>query len=246
MQLDPKLPPALTRAAQFNTQVAGFKAQQVLHHALTSGTIGRIAMVSSFGADSVVLLHMLSQIDSGVPVLFIDTEMLFPQTLEYQRALAEHLNLNVQVIRPDRADLLREDVDGILHKFDTDACCALRKVRPLETALQGYDAWITGRKRFHGGQRDQLEFFEADGSTRIKVNPLAHYTPADVATYIDTHKLPRHKLVAKGYPSLGCTPCTSKARPDEDPRAGRWRGTQKEECGIHFINGKMVRSGGAV
>ncbi|MGB0904594.1 MAG: phosphoadenylyl-sulfate reductase, partial [Mangrovicoccus sp.] len=123
----------------------------------------------------------------------------------------------------------------------TDACCDLRKTRPLEDALSNFDAWITGRKRFQGSTRAALDFFEADGDSRIKVNPLAHWAPQDVQDYMDNNGLPRHPLVAKGYPSIGCAPCTSKVAPGEDPRSGRWRGQDKTECGIHFINGKMVR-----
>jgi phosphoadenosine phosphosulfate reductase len=134
-----------------------------------------------------------------------------------------------------------DDPDGTLHRFSTDACCALRKVAPLENALQGFDAWITGRKRYQGGQRAALEFFEVETPTRLKINPLAHWGREDVEEYMIENRLPRHPLVAKGYPSIGCAPCTSPVRPGEDPRAGRWRGEAKSECGIHFIGGKLVR-----
>jgi phosphoadenosine phosphosulfate reductase len=185
---------------------------------------------------------MISVKAPKTPVLFIDTRMLFPETLSYQADLAAKLGLTrIEVIRADPAALAAEDPDGTLHKADTDACCALRKTRPLEAALSGYDAWITGRKRFQAGSRAALEFFEADGPTRIKVNPLAHWDPADVQDYMINNRLPRHPLVAKGYPSIGCAPCTSPVKPGEDPRAGRWRDAAKEECGIHFINGKAVR-----
>jgi phosphoadenosine phosphosulfate reductase len=120
----------------------------------------------------------------------------------------------------------------------------LRKTEPLERALKPFDAWITGRKRFQSGQRAALEFFEADTATgRIKINPLAHWAPEDVAQYMEENRLPRHPLVARGFPSIGCAPCTSPVNPGEDPRAGRWRGTTKDECGIHFENGRVVRKG---
>lgn len=218
-------------------------AQTILKHALSDMAIGRVALVSSFGAESVVLLHMVSEIDKNTPVLFIDTEMLFDATLQYQRDLSEMLGLtDVRVIKPAREKLLERDVDGILHKFDLDACCALRKTEPLEAALQDFDGWITGRKRIQGGSRAQLPIFEKN-ERRIKINPLADWTPQMIADYIKTHNLPRHPMVAKGFPSIGCAPCTSKARADEDPRAGRWRGTKKDECGIHFLDGKLVRTG---
>ncbi len=216
-------------------------APTLLRHALDDASIGPVAMVSSFGADSVVLLHMISEIDRATPILFIDTEMLFEATLTYQREVADSLGLSdVRVIKPKRAALLERDVDGILHHFDADACCALRKSEPLERALEGFGGWITGRKRIHGGTRASLPLFERS-DRRIKINPLADWTPEQVSAYITRHDLPRHPLVAKGFPSIGCQPCTTPTAADEDPRAGRWRGQSKEECGIHFSDGKAMR-----
>jgi len=238
--------PALAdKIAALNARYRHHSATEVMRAALTEA--GRIALVSSFGAESVVLLHMAAVIDRAVPVLFIDTQMLFTETLVYQTELAERLHLsNVRVIRA--ADIAREDPDNTLHQRDTDACCDLRKTRPLQSALAGFDGWITGRKRFQSGTRAALDFFEleedgAQGPGRIKINPLAHWAPEDVQTYIEENRLPRHPLVARGYPSIGCAPCTSPVKPGEDPRAGRWRGQQKDECGIHFVNGKLVRTG---
>jgi len=227
--------------AALNARYRHHGATEVMRAALTEA--GRIALVSSFGAESVVLLHMASVIDRAVPVLFIDTEMLFTETLVYQAELSERLGLrNLQIIRS--ADIARDDPDGTLHQRDTDACCALRKTRPLQAALTGFDGWITGRKRFQSGRRAALDFFEIEeGTGRIKINPLSHWAPEDVQTYIEENRLPRHPLVAKGYPSIGCAPCTSPVKPGEDPRSGRWRGQQKDECGIHFVNGKFVRTG---
>lgn len=217
----------------------------VLEHALRDSQAGHLALVSSFGAESVVLLHMVSVTRAATPVIFIDTEMLFAETLVYQQELAERLALrDLRIIRAAQEDLSRDDPDGTLHKRDTDACCTLRKTVPLQRALQGFDGWITGRKRHQAGLRTALDFFEIeDGTDRIKVNPLAHWTRDDLQTYMEENRLPRHPLVAKGYPSIGCTPCTTPVAPGEDPRSGRWRGQEKSECGIHFVNGKMVRKG---
>jgi len=209
-------------------------AQTVLRHALTDVQVGKIAMVSSFGAESVVLLHMIAQINKATPVIFLDTEMLFPETLTYQQEVAATFGLSdVRVIGPNRDAVLTEDVDGLLHQADTDACCDLRKTRPLAEALEGFDGWITGRKQFQGGKRADLPLFEKEGR-KIKINPLAKWTAQDLAEYIATHDLPRHPLVAKGYPSVGCMPCTTRVSDHEDQRAGRWRGQEKTECGIHF------------
>jgi phosphoadenosine phosphosulfate reductase len=230
------------RAAELNRRYRHHAAVSVLEHALRDPDVGEIALVSSFGAESVVLLHMVSVMRPSLPVLFIDTEMLFPETLDYQRRVAERLGLtDVRVIRAARAELALEDPEGTLHRDDPDACCALRKTRPLERALEGFDGWITGRKRFQGGARAALEFFEAEGDVRLKVNPLAHWGREDVQDYIVNNRLPRHPLVAKGYRSIGCMPCTTPVAADEDERAGRWRGRAKTECGIHFLNGRTVR-----
>jgi len=207
---------------------------------------GRIALVSSFGAESVVLLHMVARIDRGLPILFLDTELLFAETLAYQRELADALGLTgVRVVRPDPADLAGSDPDGRLHRRDPDRCCALRKSLPLETALRGYGAWITGRKRHQTAARAGLARFETDAGGRVKVNPLADWSGEDVRRYIEAHALPRHPLVGRGYPSVGCAPCTDPVAPGENMRAGRWRGLAKEECGIHFVGGRVLRRAGA-
>ena len=224
-----------------NARYRHHSATDVLRGAIRDA--GRIALVSSFGAESVVLLHMVAVARRDLPVIFIDTEMLFAETLVYQQELAERLRLaDLRIIRA--ADIAAHDPDGTLHRRDTDACCALRKTRPLQQALQGFDGWITGRKRFQSGTRAALDFFEVeDGTGRIKINPLAHWSADDLRAYMDENRLPRHPLVAKGYPSIGCAPCTSPVAPGEDPRAGRWRDQDKDECGIHFVNGKLVRKG---
>lgn len=230
------------RVAALNARYRHHGATAVLGHALSDPDVGRIALVSSFGAESVVLLHMVAVMSRDLPVLFIDTEMLFAETLAYQLELTERLHLsNVQVVKPDRAAVFERDNESLLHLYDPDACCALRKTEPLQRALAPYDAWITGRKRYQGRSRAGLDFFEAEGALRIKVNPLVHWTSQDLQDYIAENRLPRHPLVAKGFPSIGCQPCTTRVSDGEDPRAGRWRDTGKEECGIHFAGGRLVR-----
>lgn len=244
MPLEAPLAPVAARAADLNARYRHHAASAVLRHALSDPQVGRIALVSSFGAESVVLLHMLAMIDRKAPVLFIDTQMLFPETRDYQRQVAARLELSDLRIVSARSSALADlDPAGDLHQSDPDACCALRKTEPLTRALDGFDAWITGRKRFQASTRAALEFFEADTDGRLKVNPLAHWDKTDVQDYMINNRLPRHPLVARGYPSIGCAPCTSPVKPGEDERAGRWRGAAKEECGIHFVNGRMVRTG---
>ncbi|KRS16203.1 phosphoadenylyl-sulfate reductase [Roseovarius indicus] len=232
-------------AASLNERYRHHSATSVLAHALRDPDAGELALVSSFGAESVVLLHMVSVARRDTPVIFLDTELLFAETLVYQQEVSERLGLtDVRVIHADRAEVARIDPDQTLNQRDTDACCNLRKTVPLQRALKPFDGWITGRKRFHGNGREALEFFEVEpGTGRLKVNPLAHWRPEDVQTYMEENRLPRHPLVAKGYPSIGCMPCTSPVKEGEDIRAGRWRGEDKSECGIHFVDGKLVRTG---
>ncbi len=238
--------PVADRVTALNARYKHHSAHAVLEHALQDDDLGRVALVSSFGAESVVLLHLVSLLAPETPVLFVDTRMLFRETLDYQRELAEKLDLcDIRTIRANPNRLNFEDPDNTLHLYNTDSCCNVRKVEPLERALKPFDGWITGRKRFQNSDRGTLDFFENEGDFRIKVNPLAHWGREDLEDYISNNNLPRHPLVAKGYPSIGCAPCTSPVKPGEDPRAGRWRGQAKTECGIHFDNGKPVRESAA-
>lgn len=215
----------------------------VLRQALNDPIVGNAALVSSFGAESVVLLHMVSVIKPETPVIFIDTEMLFPETLEYQQDVSEKLRLtDVRVIKTSKVAIKERDPYGRLHLADPNTCCSLRKIEPLENALSEFDAWITGRKRFQSGTREELDLFENESDKRIKINPLAHWRKPDLQDYINNNNLPRHPLVAKGYSSLCCAPCTSPVKDGESERAGRWRGVEKVECGIHFLNGNTVQT----
>lgn len=194
---------------------------------------GRIALVSSFGAESAALLDMVARIDKTVPVIFLETGKLFGETLDYRNALVDRLGLtDVRDIHPDPVELRAADPKGDLWSRDPDACCHVRKVVPLARALSGFDAWISGRKRFHGGDRTKLRYIEPDGE-HIKINPLAGWTRDDIETYYDVRDLPRHPLFDQGFPSIGCAPCTRPVAPGEDIRAGRWSGMEKTECGIH-------------
>ncbi len=209
----------------------------LLARALADPALGRCALVSSFGAESVVLLHLISRIKPDLPILFIDTELLFAETLRYQKSLARLLGLsNVQIIRAHPRDLSQTDPHNRLHISDPDSCCNLRKVQPLQRALQSFDTWISGRKRYQGGLRASLPLFEKDGEKHLKINPLANWSAQDIHDYIEQNNLPRHPLLEKGYHSIGCKPCTRPA----SGRTGRWSGQNKTECGIHLRNGRVV------
>lgn len=223
------------RAARLSADYASAKAAEILRVAIREEFRGRIALVSSFGAESAVLLHLVARIDPATPVIFIDTGKHFAQTISYRKKLARELGLSdIRDISPDTEEIAAKDPSGGLWRADPDACCTLRKVRPLEKALAGFDAWITGRKQFHGGARLALPVFEA-AEPFIKVNPIVKWSPASIADYMKENALPPHPLVEQGYPSIGCWPCTHPAPPGADARAGRWRGAAKTECGIHMI-----------
>jgi phosphoadenosine phosphosulfate reductase len=224
-------------ADALNARFAGVSTRDMLAAVLTEGLAGRIAAVSSFGAESAVLLHLLADIDRNVPVLFLETGKHFPETLAYRDELIARLGLtNVISLTPDADLLARRDENGLRWSFDPDGCCEIRKVQPLAKALAGFDATITGRKGFQNAARAGLPRFEidlTDQAARLKVNPLADWSGDQIKAYMAAAGLPVHPLVAQGYPSIGCMPCTSKVAPGEDPRSGRWKGWDKTECGIH-------------
>ncbi|MEK0083473.1 phosphoadenylyl-sulfate reductase [Benzoatithermus flavus] len=213
----------------------GLEGLALLRAALTGPCAGRIALVSSFGAESAVLLDMVASIDRRTPVIFLETGKLFPETLAYKDELVRWLGLeDVRVIRPDPADLARFDGKGDLWRREADMCCHIRKTEPLDRALRGFVGWITGRKRFQGGLRAALPAVEADPVTGLlKLNPLASWSLEDIRHYRRLRQLPLHPLVARGYPSIGCAPCTRAVKEGEDVRAGRWWHLDKTECGIH-------------
>lgn len=194
---------------------------------------GRIAVTSSFGAEAAVLLDLVAQVDPATPVIVLDTGKLFPETYAYIDLLKDRLGLrDVRLQRPSDEEVMAKDPDETLYRTDPDTCCHMRKTKPLGDALREFDAWVTGRKRFHGAARSSLETVEAvDG--RIKVNPLATWHQAWIEDAFEERDLPRHPLVERGYLSIGCTTCTVAVKPGETVRAGRWRGSDKTECGIH-------------
>jgi phosphoadenosine phosphosulfate reductase len=225
---------ALEIAARLEAAHGQLSPEAILEVAINGPFAGAIAAVSSFGADSAVLLDMIARIDPALPVIFLDTGKHFDETLAYRDQLAGDLGLTGLRIVTPRGDLLaRDDPDGTLHKRDTDACCAIRKVEPMARAVQPFRAWLTGRKRFQAATRAKLPIFEAVGE-RIRINPLAGWATNDLAAYMRAHDLRENPLVAYGYLSIGCFPCTQPVKPGEDARSGRWAGQAKTECGIHL------------
>jgi phosphoadenosine phosphosulfate reductase len=194
---------------------------------------GRLAVVSSFGTEAAVLLKFVADIDPALPVLFLDTQWLFKETLAYRDELVARLRLtDVRTLLPSPSAVALDDPKRDLCFRDRNACCAMRKVVPLAAALADFDGWISGRKRIHGGERTALPVVENDGA-RIKFNPLARLTRTEINSVFAASRLPRHPLEALGYTSVGCVPCTGRPAAGGGARDGRWGGLAKTECGIH-------------
>jgi phosphoadenosine phosphosulfate reductase len=223
----------LAEAAATRLETLAPRARRMLQIAIKQQFAGRIALVSSFGAESAVLLHLVAQIDRTTPVIFLDTGRHFAETLEHKKALCRQLEIsNVVVARPDDRVIAEEDPERSLFARDPDRCCRIRKVLPLNRALEGFDAWITGRKSYQNQDRTSLLAYERAGR-RVKINPLVDWGAPDVIGYLRACQLPSHPLVSRGFPSIGCSPCTSAVESTDPPRSGRWRGLAKTECGIH-------------
>ncbi|MCC2975634.1 phosphoadenylyl-sulfate reductase [Sphingomonas sp. PL-96] len=223
----------LVDAARLNERFRGVTTQEMLRVALGEGLLGEVAVVSSFGAESAALLHLVASVDRSVPVLFLDTGKHFPETIAYRDELVRFLGLtDLRIVLPDAERLAARDESGLRWSYDPDGCCEIRKVEPLARGLANFDASFTGRKAFQAATRANLPRFELDGD-RLKVNPLITWSKEELDAYFVAHDLPVNPLVAMGYPSIGCQPCTNKVAPGEDPRSGRWSGWNKTECGIH-------------
>jgi phosphoadenosine phosphosulfate reductase len=234
-QLSSEWPADLPRAEELGRVLRDASPSEIIATALKTVGRDRLALVSSFGTESAALLKVMADVDPAIPVVFLDTGWLFEETLAYRDTLIATLGLrDVRSIKPAEEALKREDPERELWFSDPDACCRIRKVEPLARALAPFGAWINGRKRFQGGARAAIPVVEADGA-RLKFNPFANVSRQDIEAIYAQAKLPPHPLAASGFLSVGCMPCTSRTSPDEDLRAGRWRGRPKTECGIHTM-----------
>jgi phosphoadenosine phosphosulfate reductase len=225
----------LPSAEELDRAIRGDAPAEVIAAALRIIGREKLALVSSFGTESAALLKVMADVDPAIPVIFLDTGWLFEETLAYRDQLIEVLGLrDVRSVKPADEALSREDPNADLWFSNPDACCRIRKVEPLARALEPFDGWINGRKRFQGGLRAEIPVVEQDGA-RLKFNPFANVSREDIQAIYAAAKLPPHPLLAKEFLSVGCMPCTSRTAPDEDSRAGRWRGRPKSECGIHTV-----------
>jgi phosphoadenosine phosphosulfate reductase len=222
-------------ARELDHAYQGLPIEALLEDAVHKLFPGKIALLSSFGTEAAVVLHYLAQVDKSVPVLFLETGKHFMETLMYRDILIDRFGFtDAREIKPDAADLAAQDPTGELWSKDPTACCRIRKVLPLDRAMAPFDSWITGRKRFQASTRASIPLFEASAEGKIKVNPLAHWTPDMIQDAFKRYKLPQHPLFGEGYASIGCQPCTRRVEAGEDARAGRWAGMDKTECGIHL------------
>jgi phosphoadenosine phosphosulfate reductase len=229
--------PVTRHVADLTARYANLDGVALLRPLIEREFAGRLAVVSSFGTESAVILAQIAEIDRDTPILFLDTGKLFSETLRYRDRVVARLGLrDVRTVSPDPERLGAVDPQGMLWLSDPDFCCSVRKVELLASALSGFDAWVSGRKRYQGGARAALPVFEPDGDGRIKINPLAKWSKDRVDVEFALRDLPRHPLESQGYLSIGCITCTDRVRAGEDPRAGRWRDLPKTECGIHGSN----------
>jgi phosphoadenosine phosphosulfate reductase len=219
------------RARELNRAFHGLSAQQIVGRLLRGGVAGRVAVVSSFGAETACLLKLVADKDPATPVVFLDTRKHFSETLRYVDDLMDQLGLTTLVrARPAPAQLAAEDPDGQLHQRDGNRCCHIRKTLPMIGVLKNFDCVLTGRKRFQTDHRAKMEVVEIQESW-LRVNPLADWTRDQALDFLQTNGILQHPLVAMGYASIGCEPCTEAS---EHFREGRWPGSDKTECGIHI------------
>ena len=196
---------------------------------------GRIMLTCSWQHQSSILVDMLWRLGASIRIVELDTGLLFPETYATRERLIERYDLRLERIDPLQTVEEQEATEGpALWARDPDRCCHLRKVEPLERALVGTDAWITGIRRAQSVTRAGAKMLELDPRGVVKVQPLAAWTDEDVKGYLYAHDVPYNPLHDQGYPSIGCTHCTRAIRPGEDSRAGRWADAEKTECGLHL------------
>jgi phosphoadenosine phosphosulfate reductase len=210
--------------AAASASLEGAPAEDVVRWA--ADTFGERLCLTTSLTDA-VLVDLVARVAPGTEVVFLDTQYHFPETLATLDVVRERYPVKLQVRRPD---VPRDD----LWRTDTDACCAVRKVAQLDAALAGKEAWLSGLRRDDSPDRADTPLVQRDRRGLVKVNPIATWTDDDVALYIELHDVPVNPLVARGYPSVGCWPCTQPVAEGDDKRAGRWAGSTKTECGLHL------------
>lgn len=226
---------ALKDVEKLNQDFETKKPQEIIAWAIKQFA-GKIALTSSFGPESGTLLHMVSEIDKSVPVLFLETGYHFPETLEYKKKLTDRFGLTqVLDLKADteRKKKVVEEYQGVPYEKNPDLCCQINKVEPLDAALKNYSAWMSGIRRRQTDFRKSIRIIEEYEGGIYKISPLANFTSREAWWYLKEHQIPQHPLYEKGYLSIGCWPCTRPVQEGDDERSGRWAGKAKKECGIH-------------
>lgn len=223
--------------ARKSAELDGRPAEEILAWALAEYA-PKIGISTAFGVEGCALIDMAVKLDPKVPIFTVDTDFLFPETLDLMRRLVERYRLELTVVKGEVTKEEQERRHGLaLWERDSDLCCQLRKVEPTRRATAGLDAWIAGLRRDQGKSRAGIAILELyeheDGTPLVKVNPLATWTRKDTWKYVMDHGVPYNALLDQGYTSVGCWPCTRPVAAGEDERAGRWAGSEKKECGIH-------------
>ena len=216
-----------------NKESSNFSPEQILEKSLNEFS-DKITYICSFGSESAIILNMISKINKNFPIFLLNSNFLFPETIDYKNDLIDRLKLvNCKDIYPDKVSLKKNDPNNNLWEKNIDKCCNLRKVIPLELKLKEFNAWISGRKSYHQGERSELKAFEFLNG-KVVVNPLVNLNKNEVDEYFEKNDLPKHPLVKEGFMSIGCIQCTSKTVDPNNIRSGRWKNSVKTECGIHL------------
>ena len=209
------------------------EANEILYESINKFFFKKIVYVCSFGAESAVILHLISNISKDFPVIFLNTGKLFDETLNYRNDLIKLFNLtNIIEIYPEKFDLTKHDANEVLWKADHNKCCEIRKVNPLKKALKPYTTWISGRKGYHSNERREKKVLEIVNS-KFVLSPLINWSQNKITEYFESFNIPKHPLYKKGYLSIGCRNCTVTSSDSNNVRSGRWSNTKKTECGIH-------------
>jgi phosphoadenosine phosphosulfate reductase len=234
------------RLKELQAKYGALPIEKLLEALIKTEFAGKIASFSSFGSWSALLLDIVAKIDNTTPVLFLETGKHFPETLEFVETIKSKIGLkNIIALTPDEKILANADANGTLWQINVNRCCWIRKVEPLDRHLTevGYDAVITGRRSYQTKEREGMATIELDDQNRFRINPFAFWSKDEIKAEFNKRGLPQHPLYDKGYPSIGCAPCTRMVKPGEDERAGRWAHVadlstgsdkQKQECGIHL------------
>ena len=209
------------------------EANEILYESINKFFLKKIVYVCSFGAESAVILHLISNISKDFPIIFLNTGKLFDETLNYRNDLIKLFNLtNIIEIYPEKFDLTKHDANEVLWKADHNKCCEIRKVNPLKKALKPYTTWISGRKGYHSNERREKKVLEIVNS-KFVLSPLINWSQNKITEYFESFNIPKHPLYKKGYLSIGCRNCTVTSSDSNNVRSGRWSNTKKTECGIH-------------